>query len=197
MILIVGLGNPGPKYAKTRHNLGFTVVTHFVEKQLEAGKSEKCWKLDPKFKSEVCQIGPEIMVAKPQTFMNNSGLAVSLLLKLLSDLGDLGNLWVVHDDLDLPVGRLQIVKNRGAAGHRGVDSIIKALRKTDFVRFRLGIGGEEGFSPSIGNADEYVLQEFLPQQHSEVKKMIKKAVLAIEVALAKGIEAAMNRFNSK
>lgn len=198
MILIVGLGNPGQKYAQTRHNLGFMVLDHWVRKKFSLEKSERAWRLNAKLPAVTCQIQPEVLLVKPQTMMNASGHAVE---KLLGDLGglrelrDLNNLWVIHDDLDLALGRMQIVKNRGSAGHRGVTSVIEELGTADFIRFRLGIGEREGFSPKISRPEKFVLEEFLPKEKEEVKKMLKKTVAALEAALGKGVEEAMKRFN--
>ena len=189
MTLIVGLGNPGQKYAETRHNLGFMVLDHWVRKKFSLEKSEKAWRPVEKLPAVVCRIEPGVLLVKPQTPMNASGRAVG---KLLRDLRDL---WLIHDDLDLPLGRMQIVKNRGSAGHRGVTSVIEELGTADFVRFRLGIGEREGFSPKISQPEKFVLEEFLPKEKEEVKKMLKKTLAALEAALGKGVEEAMKRFN--
>lgn len=114
MIIIVGLGNPGKKYQFTRHNIGFRIIDQLTPLTLERA-----------------------VLAKPQTFMNLSGKTVKSLLKTYT-LGP-KNLIVIHDDIDLPLGKIRIVKNRGAGGHKGVESIIKELASKNFVRFRIGI----------------------------------------------------------
>jgi len=189
MILIVGLGNPGKKYQNTRHNLGFMVADKLILK-LKTQNS----KLHLKSKSypfaEVYDFG-ELIIAKPLTFMNASGMAVA---KLVSSFKlQASNIWVAHDDVDLPLGKIKIRIGGGAAGHRGVESIIGELGAEDFVRFRLGIG-----HPGRGadaKVERYVLREFDVNEKTEVKQLIKKAVEAIMVALEKGLERAMNEFN--
>jgi PTH1 family peptidyl-tRNA hydrolase len=186
MKLIVGLGNPGKKYEKTRHNVGFMVIDEL------ARKWNLDWITDKKLVTQKAQKfieGTEILLAKPQTYMNNSGMAVVEILRYY-DMKILSDLWVIHDDLDIPVGRIKIVKGKGTGGHHGVESVIQALSSTDFVRFRLGIG-----RPNIDNPEKFVLEPFLPQESDEVRKMIKQALLAIEVAIKSGIEKAMSQFN--
>lgn len=167
MILIVGLGNPGVKYKKTRHNIGFQVIdqTNFL-------------------------IGEKVVLTKPNTFMNLSGKAVKPLIKTHNI--KLDNLIVVHDDIDLPLGKIRIVKNRGAAGHKGVESIIKELGTKNFVRFRIGI------QPKFGkpkNPEKFVLQEFNKEEEKIVETAIKKTVEAIEMVLEEELEKAMTKFN--
>lgn len=185
MRLIVGLGNPAEKYQATRHNLGFEVLGSLLAKMTSVEKT--AWQERKSLKAQVARVGDTIL-ARPLTAMNNSGLAVKLLLdyfKLPS-----ASLWLVHDDLDVPLGKLKIAKGRGAAGHRGVVSVINVLAGVDFVRFRLGIGKE-----TIHGPEKYVLSPFSPQEKDEAAAAVKKAVSAIEFALKRGIEAAMNRFN--
>jgi len=133
MVLIVGLGNPGQKFEKTRHNLGFRALDEFL-KEFDF----PFFKFSRKFNAEISEgflNGGKIILAKPQTFMNNSGKAVkSLTLNLKPE-----TLIVVHDDIDLPLGTIRIVQNRGEAGHKGVKSIIDVLGTRDFIRIRIGI----------------------------------------------------------
>jgi len=190
MKLIVGLGNPGEKYQNTRHNLGFMVVDKLILKfKSQNSKLHLKSKIYPF--AEVYDFG-ELIIAKPLTFMNASGIAVAKLTKLWAL--DTKNLWVVHDDVDLPLGKIKIRLGGGSAGHRGVESIIKELGTDDFVRFRLGIG-----HPGRGKdnaVEKYVLREFDINQRSEVKKIVKKTVKAVQIALEKGLERAMNEFNA-
>jgi len=160
-ILIVGLGNPGTKYQKTRHNVGFLVLDAFAK---EHGFTE--FSLSKKHASLVSEgilNETKALLAKPQTFMNNSGKAVRSLLPksrlgaLKRDLGNIQNLIVVHDDIDIPLGKVKIATNRGSAGHKGVDSIIQALGTKNFIRVRIGIQPEKG-KPK--NVDAFVLQPF-------------------------------------
>ena len=170
MILIVGLGNPGKKFEKTRHNIGSRVIN---ELQL----------LDLK----------NVVLAKPTTFMNDSGKAVKLLTKRYKL--DANKLIVVHDDLDLPLGKIRIVKNRGSAGHRGVESIIDEIGTKIFVRFRVGINPKT-YALNPKTLNKFVLGKFTNEEEKIVKKIIKKAALAIEFCLKEGLEKAMNKYNS-
>jgi len=185
MKIICGLGNPGKKFKMTRHNLGFLVLDFFAKKE----KFPK-FKLEKKFQAKISKKG-EILLVKPQTFMNNSGKALKFLIANLRL--KIEDLIVIHDDIDLPLGKIKIVKNRGAAGHKGVESIIKELGTKNFIRFRIGI------QPKIGkpkNVEKFVLQKFNKEEKKILKEVIKKAVEAIEVALIEGIEKAMNKYNT-
>lgn len=191
MKLIVGLGNPEEKYAGTRHNLGFEVLDE-LSKKLNLID----WKLEDKFKSEIIQ-APELILVKPQTYMNNSGLAIKLLTtyyKLPTT-----NLIVIHDELDLPLGHIKIRQGGAAAGHHGVESITESLGTDQFIRVRLGIGNLDSQSGEHKkrsfNAEHYVLEPFLPSEHHVVKKMVKQALKAVELVIEEGIEKAQNQFN--
>ncbi len=133
MFLIVGLGNPGKKYQNTRHNIGFKAVNEiaanfeFIEWQIIFNTQISKGKINEK----------NIILAKPQTFMNLSGRSVSEIARFYKIKSE--NIIVIHDDIDLPLGKIRIVKSRGAAGHKGVGSIIKELGKKNFIRFRIGI----------------------------------------------------------
>jgi PTH1 family peptidyl-tRNA hydrolase len=184
MILIVGLGNPREKYQNTRHNIGFMVVDELARKLLPLGKTE--WQFDKKFNSEVLNTQSQVILAKPQTMMNASGFAVSKLKRFYKS-----DLWVVHDDLDLPLGKVKIVVGHGSAGHHGIDSIVEHLGTAEFVRFRVGIGHPpKGDSRNLGRNEviEYVLKDFAGKEAVEAKKAVKKTVKAIVLALEKGLE---------
>lgn len=151
MILIVGLGNPGIKYAGTRHNIGFEAVDRLAKEN-----SFPDFKLQNRFQAETTEgtiSGRKAILAKPRTFMNNSGQAV----KALADYYKIKDLFVIHDDIDLPLGEIKASKNRGSAGHKGVESIIEQLKTKDFGRIRIGICPEEG-KPE--NVEDFVLQKF-------------------------------------
>jgi PTH1 family peptidyl-tRNA hydrolase len=165
MILIVGLGNPGKKYEKTRHNVGFMAI-------------DKLKLLNIK----------KVILAKPKTFMNESGKEVKKIIKNLKL--KIKNLIVIHDDLDLSLGRIKISVNRGAAGHKGVESIIKELGTKNFIRFRIGIKSISNFK-----TQNFVLSKFTKQEEKIVKEVIKKTAEAIEFAIIYGIEKAMNKYN--
>jgi len=167
MILIVGLGNSGKKYEKTRHNVGFRVVDKLRFLNLK-----------------------KVILAKPKAFMNQSGKAVKLLVTRYQLPAT--SLWVVHDDIDLPLGKIRISKGRGAAGHKGVESIIKEINSKNFIRLRVGI------QPKIHkpkNIEKFVLQKFNKDEEKIVKEVIKKSVEAVEILLREGLERAMNKFN--
>jgi PTH1 family peptidyl-tRNA hydrolase len=192
MKIIVGLGNPGKKFEKTRHNLGFMVLDRFSKKN----KFPK-FKMKREFLAMVSEkkIGKEkIILVKPQTFMNNSGLAVKEILKKLrtSNIEHLtSNLWVVHDDLDIPFGKIKISFGRGSGGHKGVQSIIDEIGTKNFVRFRIGIGKKE-----VGiRKKEFVLEKFSKKEEKILKKVIELICRAIEMAIKEGIEKAMSEFN--
>ena len=199
MKLIVGLGNPGDKYKYTRHNVGFMVVEKFIKDKLSLLPSLKAWKKDEKIGAEICSM-KDIIVIKPQIFMNFSGLAVTRIADFYKINAD--DIWVVHDDIDLPLGKIRIRKGGASAGHHGVDSIIRQLGKSEFVRFRLGIGKGKLEVPKSADVnlhrkevEKYVVAPFHQGEGGEMKKLIKHAAEAIEIALEKGIDKAMNRFN--
>jgi peptidyl-tRNA hydrolase, PTH1 family len=201
MKLIVGLGNPGEKYEGTRHNLGFMAVDHFLKDAKSA--KEAVWSANPKLKSEIATIdlnSEKIILAKPQTFMNNSGLAVSLLLNYYKV--EPSDLWVVYDELDLPVGSLKIRFGGAAAGHHGVESVMEKIGTDKFWRFRMGIGVSHDKERAVGrqnfkDARDFVLGGFKRGDQGKIRELIKHSAKALQMALDKGIEAAMNRFNTK
>lgn len=205
MKLIVGLGNPGEKYESTRHNLGFVILNHLVKNSQSVSRGK--WDKNPKLKSEIFimdwkpKVGEmeKIIFAKPQTYMNNSGMAVSL----LSSFYKIGpsDTWIVHDELDLPIGSMKIRLGGAAAGHHGVESIISALKTDKFWRFRMGIGEshhhDEIAKHKIKNATDFVLDKFRGGEAGKIKHLIKRGTEALEKALEKDIQAAANQFNTK
>ena len=187
MFLIVGLGNPGEKYEKTWHNAGFLAIDAFSGKN-----SFPEFKLSKKFKAELSEgflDKDKIILAKPQAFMNNSGQSVKLLIRNWKIKPD--NLLVIHDDIDLPLGKIRVVKGRGSAGHKGVESIIKELKNKDFVRIRIGIMPETG-KPK--NPERFVLQK-LNKEEKLLKEVFLKSVLSIEMILREGLEKTMTEYN--
>lgn len=197
MILIVGLGNPGRKYEKTRHNLGWRVV-EALAKDLKLK-----WRVERKFQSEAAR-GKNLVLAKPVTMMNNSGAAVARLVNYFKLTPE--EVWVVHDDVDLALEKLKVVKGRGSAGHKGVLSVIGQLGTVDFVRIRLGIsrphagrrmeGGKKAIKfDTQEEMEDFVLSPFRATELDEVRRLTKKAIEAIKLALEEGIEKAMNQFN--
>ncbi|MBI2038347.1 MAG: aminoacyl-tRNA hydrolase [Candidatus Nealsonbacteria bacterium] len=152
MLLIVGLGNPSKKYEKTRHNIGSRVIGELETLNLR-----------------------NVILAKPTIFMNESGKAVKIL-NIKYKIKNI-NLWVIHDDIDIPLGEFKIQKGRGAAGHKGVESIIKELKTKNFNRIRIGICPERGKPKQV---DRFVLQSFAKAEEKTLKEVIKQIITEIE-----------------
>jgi PTH1 family peptidyl-tRNA hydrolase len=186
MKLIVGLGNPGRAYADTRHNIGFRCINRFAKLHGLPLKQRQCRS----------QIGTgtiadtEIILAKPKTFMNLSGEAVSRLMQRFQI--PLHDLVVIHDDLDIPLGNIRIRQEGSSGGHKGVESIIDCLETQSFPRIRVGIGHAEEDSE---DAVAYVLSDFSPTESAVVEKTITRVAEAILCLLVEGITSAMNRYN--
>ena len=182
MRMIVGLGNPGRKYAHTRHNVGFDVLDILAKRRKTRILSRQCRALVGKFDS----YGEQILLAKPQTFMNDSGAAVGQLVrkhKLEPDA-----VLVVCDDLDLPLGRVRIRLRGSSGGHKGMNSIIKHLHSTDFPRMKIGIGRS-------GEPIDHVLSRFNRKERKIIDPTLVQAADALDMILEEGIEAAMNAYN--
>ena len=187
--MIIGLGNPGPEYARSRHNVGFQVIDLFAARhRLSFDKAQKRARVT---QGAVALAGwsGRVLLAKPITYMNASGEAVGPLAKFYKV--PPVDILVVFDDLDLPVGRLRLRPDGGSSGQKGVKSIIQALGTESFSRLRVGIGRPPG---QMDPAD-YVLQPFSAAQEEEMVFVCMKAADAIEAWLALGIDAAMNQFN--
>ena len=191
MKLIVGLGNPGRGYAHNRHNIGFLCLSHFARTQgIRFDKKQSKARIG---RGEAA--GNEVLLAKPQTYMNHSGQSVSLLIKRFKV--NLDDLLVVHDDLDLPLGKIRIRQGGGSSGHKGVGSIIFSLESQDFVRIRVGIGRPEAPPDSITEDDiiAYVLSDFTTEEKQVIAQVIPRVSEAIHCRLNEGLEAAMNKYN--
>lgn len=191
MKLIVGLGNTGEQYKNTRHNLGFEVADQLIHKlELEPFQLEK------KFKSEISKNSDFILI-KPQTFMNNSGQAVSLVANFFKIKPE--DVIVIQDELDVLLGKIKLRFGGGFGGHHGVESVMESLGTDKFGRVRLGIGTTAGFlgehQRKSFNADHFVVEQFTPQESSKVRAMIRKGVEAIEIILKSGFDKAQNQFN--
>jgi len=188
MVLIVGLGNPGGKYEKTRHNVGFRIIDEFKKKN-----NFPDFNFEKKFDAETSEDiidSKKIILAKSQTLMNNSGQTVKKLMdynKLQID-----NLWVINDDIDISLGNIKISKESGSAGHKGVESIIDNLKSKDFIRLRIGIQPQKGKSKNI---EKFVLQKFNKEEEKILSEIIPKVTEAIEIAIKDGTEKAMNLYN--
>lgn len=191
--MIVGLGNPGQDYYHTRHSLGFAVADAFADKNGFGGFSMV---EDNSMVAEGRFAGKTVILAKPQTFMNKSGLAVKRLAKhysLFKD-KDFSNLWVINDDLDIPTRKIKVSVNHGAAGHKGAQSVIDQIKTKNFVRLRLGIQPNTEAAKKIPG-DKLVLKKITPAEQLEFDQTIKLAVAALETALSDGIEKAMTEAN--
>lgn len=182
--LIVGLGNPGQKYANSRHNAGFLVVDRFAQ----ANSLEFRRRRFNAFLAEGEIAGRRVIVGKPQAFMNSSGDAVGKLYSFYHIAPQ--DLLVVYDDLDLPLGMLRLRARGSAGGHHGMESIIARIGTSDFPRLRVGIG-----RPNPDADIDHVLGTFEPAERSIVDETLARAADAIRVWLDAGIDAAMNQFN--
>lgn len=193
MFLIVGLGNPGEKFVNTRHNLGFEALDYFAHKMAFGEFSE-----EKKFKADIIQTG-DIILAKPLTFMNLSGMAVSKIAQFYKIPPE--NIVIIHDELDIVLGHMKIRLGGSAAGHHGVESIIEHLGSDKFVRFRLGIGNQKAFSGEHKQidfqAEKFVIDHFVASESSAKKALLKKCCHALEVFLKEGLEKAQNQFNDR
>ncbi len=212
MKLIVGLGNPGTKYESTRHNLGFLIIDQFLKNAEPVSKSN--WKEEKKLKSEIYPLDYQpkkgklerIILAKPLTYMNNSGMAVSLIARFYKV--PPADIWVIHDELDLPLGFMKIRFGGGTAGHHGLESILNFLGTDKFWRFRMGIGeeklkvknlpaGRQVKKSKLRKMEGFVLGGFKRSDKGTLKNMIKRGTKAIQTALENDLESAMNQFNTK
>ena len=188
MKLIVGLGNPGKSYAGNRHNVGFQCLDHFASQHRIPIKERRLRLKTLKAKYGTGEVaGTPVVLAKPRTYMNHSGSAVAQLLRRFGV--PLDDLLVIYDDLDLPLGKLRIRQRGGAAGHKGVASVIASLGSEEFPRIRVGIGRPEGDEVS------YVLSDFTAEEKDIAREAGARVADALLCILAEGIEAAMNRYN--
>lgn len=188
--MILGLGNPGPEYAATRHNLGFRVVDELARRQrvrLVAGECNCAVGRPP---------GDSLVLAQPHTYMNRSGYAVRCLVERYGF--DMSDMLVVYDEVALPVGRLRLRPSGSPAGHRGLESVIHEMKSDLIPRLRLGIAeaGEDAAPPEPPkNLVAYVLEPFASGEQEAVGEMVSRAADACQAWLAEGVEAAMNQFN--
>ena len=186
-LLAVGLGNPGAEYAGTRHNVGAEVIELLAGRH--GGRLRKA--RERAIADEVTVGGRRLALAVPQTFMNLSGEAVAPLVRR-HGIEDPHHLVIVHDELDLPVGRLQIKAGGGLAGHNGLKSIKAHLHTADFVRIRIGIGKP----PGRQQGTDHVLKRPGKSDRTELDVCVAEAADAVELLLADGPDAAMHRFNT-
>ncbi len=195
MYYIVGLGNPGEKYAHTRHNVGWLAldvvckVSALPAPILETSASGRV--------TEGSIAGAPVNVLYPETFMNNSGAAVAKFVPR----NEVTKLIVIHDDIDLPFGEIKIVKGRGDGGNNGIKSIIEKLGSKDFIRIRIGIAPRSIFTGAVkrpkggGPLERYVLKPFSKKEAEQLTEVNERVTAALTTILKDGIEVAMNKFN--
>jgi PTH1 family peptidyl-tRNA hydrolase len=194
MKLIVGLGNPGREYAGSPHNAGFVCVNHFARQyKIRFDKSEGLARTG---RGQV--EGIDLVVARPQTYMNRSGESVSRLVKKYKV--DLQDLLVIYDDMDLPLGKIRVRPDGSSGGHNGIKSIIASLGSQDFPRLRVGIGrpkDAEGFPRTVnGKIINYLLGELSDEEKTAINNVLPAVSEAILCVITEGVTEAMNRFNN-
>lgn len=195
--IIAGLGNPGAEYDDTRHNCGRIMLNFFAKKN---DFSE--WKEKANLRGLVSEgkVGKEkVVLLLPETFMNKSGESLKTAVKSVKAAE---RLVVVHDDLDLPLGRIKISFNRGPGGHRGVESIIRALKTEAFIRIKIGISPETPAGKlkkpqGEKEVEKHILGKFKPAEQVELKKVSKRVAEALEMLIIEGREKAMGEFNAQ
>lgn len=191
MKLIVGLGNPGSRYEKTKHNIGFRVIDAIYDKiQSEHKQTSSTARVNSIYNALIVQTtwqNSDVILAKPMTYMNNSGNAVAPLVSRFEI--NTQDIIVIYDDVNLPLGVLRIRKKGSDGGQKGMQSIIQRLGTTEIPRLRIGIG------EPVGDIIDYVLTEFSDAEESDMEQTVARAVDAIETLLKNDIQAAMNRFN--
>ncbi|MES3005411.1 MAG: aminoacyl-tRNA hydrolase [Patescibacteria group bacterium] len=194
MYIIVGLGNPGEEYEETRHNAGRMAVSAFIKKVglPEAVPSAKYFSLISEGK-----VGSEkVLVLMPETFMNKSGAAIK---NLITSVKKAETLVVIHDDLDMPLGKIKILFNRGTGGHNGLESIKKVIKTDAYIRVKVGISpstpGGKLKKPDSSKVLDFIISKFKKPELELMKKVSKKAAEAIETIVVEGKEKAQEIFN--
>lgn len=185
MILIAGLGNPGKDYEFTRHNIGFRIADKFIE-----GFEKKSFY--KKFDSLICESSfsdQKLIIIKPQTFMNNSGISIALYYRSFGN--QIDSLLVIHDDIDIEFGEIRLKRGGSTGGHKGLESIVESLGNCEFDRLRFGIGRP----PGKQDPADYVLEEFKKKEKEDVEIGVQRSVDIIKDYLTEGIEFAMNKYN--
>ena len=189
MKLIIGLGNPGLFYANNRHNIGFMCVNHFAKKHdIKLNKK----KGNARIGKGIIE-GEEVILARPQTYMNVSGEAVCYLAECFKV--EMDELIIIHDDLDLPLGRIRIRQGGSAGGHNGMKSIISCLGSPDFIRVRIGIGRPQETEDKTGKVVGHVLSGFSREEKEVITPAISRACEALDTLVTDGLQIAMNKFN--
>jgi PTH1 family peptidyl-tRNA hydrolase len=185
--MVVGLGNPGQAYANTRHNAGFLVVDHVARKHAISVQRKK---FDTVYGRGSIR-GIDVILAKPMAFMNRSGIPVQSLLNYFKI--SMGNMLVIHDDIDLVLGRLKIKRKGGDGGHKGIRSIMDAFGGGEFTRLRIGIGR----SAAEKTVTDHVLGPFHSEEKQLLEQILERSLDAVETILCESTTQAMNRFNDR
>ncbi|MCB9556433.1 MAG: aminoacyl-tRNA hydrolase [Deltaproteobacteria bacterium] len=185
--LVVGLGNPGPDYQHTRHNAGFMVVDALAADARVAFAHERRFAADL---ASVTLGGARALLAKPQTFMNRSGQAVARLVERYQLV--VSQIIVIHDDVDLPLGRLKLKQGGGDGGHNGLKSLTEHLESNAYYRVRFGVG-----RPDSASMVDFVLSPFIDEELPELAQQLDRAVDAVTTLIRQGLREAMNRFNAR
>jgi peptidyl-tRNA hydrolase, PTH1 family len=187
MILIAGLGNPGEKYKNTRHNIGFKAIEK-IATNFQFPTSEYQSKFNVQISRQLIN-GKNIIIAKPLSFMNLSGEPISKIAQFYKM--PFQNIIIIHDDIDIPLGKIKIIKNKGAGGHKGIISIIQKIGNKGFIRIRIGICPEKKpINPEI-----FVLQKFKKEEESLVKDALIKVVESVDMIINEGVDKSASFFN--
>jgi len=194
MLLIVGLGNPGKKYEKTRHNIGFMVLDRLIKDlRYRTSQEKSSFSFNQNLQSAISIVklnNQKIILAKPQTYMNLSGKAVKKLLSYYKV--DQNNLWLIYDDIDLPLGAIRIRQKGSSGGHKGVQSVLDEIKTDYFVRFRIGIGSNRYQDIS---SEKYVLQRFTSKEKEMVEKILDQSVDLLLECIKKGVKEKTVKLN--
>ena len=188
-LLVVGLGNPGEEYARSRHNVGAEVVAELAARH---GGHLKLSKRERALTTDVTIASRRVTLAFPQTYMNDSGESVRLLARH-HDIDDPSRIVIVHDELDLPLGRLKVKEGGGLAGHNGLRSLKQHLHSDAFVRVRIGVGKP----PSKDRGADHVLKRMSKKERTELDVVVQEAADAVEAIVADGVAAAMTTYNAR
>jgi peptidyl-tRNA hydrolase, PTH1 family len=192
ILLVVGLGNPGIEYQFTPHNAGFLAVDRIADDHGVAVANRRCRAVTAKV--EIA--GREVVLAKPETFMNLSGLSVAALVEEF-EVDPLRDLLVLYDELDLPLGAIRVRERGSPAGHNGARSISGALRSDDWARIRIGVGPDEDAGSAFRRGKDYLLTPLRKADLATLDEVLDRVAKAVEAVAAKGVGAAMNEFNRR
>lgn len=192
VLLVVGLGNPGIEYQFTPHNAGFLAVDRIADDHGAAVANRRCRAVTAKV--EIA--GREVVLAKPETFMNLSGLSVAALVEEF-EVDPRRDLLVLYDELDLPLGAIRVRERGSPAGHNGARSISGALRSDDWARIRIGVGPDEDAGSAFRRGKDYLLTPLRKTDLATLDEVLDRVAKAVEAVAAKGLGAAMNEFNRR